>query len=483
MATQTTPQRARTPADDPKCHYLIVSDLHLRGGFANLTAGHYHFDEEFADFLRHYRLHRRSDRPWRLVIAGDFIEFLYITDRPAKGERMVAGCTWDEEEDFYGPEAEAPKSAWKLDTILRASHPQLLIALARFLAEGNELVCLRGNHDAEMFWPEVQEHFRRLIARHHPEDIPLREMREAVAERVKFPDWYWHEPGVIYVEHGCQYDPFCSFDHFLYPVDPSRPTRIDAGISELAIRYFTNPMKDIDAMAAENIMSVSQYIGWVLTSGLGRLPSILSLYGRLVRRIVGSSGSHDPAARAAVREEHLRRVDAMDVRFGLPPGTSRAIDAMHKTPVLRSRLGAVRFSGADIVFFVTACVLGGLGLLVMAPDRWGLLGALAAFGTAGLIAYAAALRFGSIAEAAKLRRTAENVAKLTGSPLVVFGHSHSAGNWHLDERTEYMNVGTWVPSGENAFFIFAEVDTSGERPAARVLRWNKRERHPEDYAT
>ena len=34
---------------------LIVSDLHLRGGFENRTERLYHFDEEFADFLRNFQ--------------------------------------------------------------------------------------------------------------------------------------------------------------------------------------------------------------------------------------------------------------------------------------------------------------------------------------------------------------------------------------------------------------------------------------------
>ncbi len=54
--------------------YLIVSDLHLRGGFNNPTEGLYHYDEEFADFLRYYRLHRTPARPWTLIIGGDFME-------------------------------------------------------------------------------------------------------------------------------------------------------------------------------------------------------------------------------------------------------------------------------------------------------------------------------------------------------------------------------------------------------------------------
>jgi hypothetical protein len=49
---------------DAEFDYLIVSDSHLRDGFDNPTEGLYHFDEEFAGFLRYYRLNRASDHPW-----------------------------------------------------------------------------------------------------------------------------------------------------------------------------------------------------------------------------------------------------------------------------------------------------------------------------------------------------------------------------------------------------------------------------------
>ena len=136
--------------------YLIVSDLHLRGGFDNPTEGLYHFDEEFADFLRYYRLHRASGRPWRLIIGGDFIEFLYITDLPDPNERLLRGATFIESEYRYGAGTEAQKSRWKLDVILRSSHPQLLLALARFVAEGNEIIVLRGNHDSRCSGPRCR---------------------------------------------------------------------------------------------------------------------------------------------------------------------------------------------------------------------------------------------------------------------------------------------------------------------------------------
>ena len=61
---------------DPSHDILIISDLHLRGGWDSPSLGLYHFDAEFADFLRYYRLHHASDRRWQLIIAGDLIEFL-----------------------------------------------------------------------------------------------------------------------------------------------------------------------------------------------------------------------------------------------------------------------------------------------------------------------------------------------------------------------------------------------------------------------
>jgi len=172
---------------EPAFDYLVVSDLHLRGGFNNPTQGLYHFDAEFADFLRYYRLHRSPSQRWRLVIGGDFIEFLYITDLPNPKDRLLRVRPSAESEYRYGANTEAQKSRWKLDTILRSGHPQLLLALARFVLDGNEIVILRGNHDIEMSWPEVQEHFRRLIAEHHPADVAYMTMKELVAERVQFP--------------------------------------------------------------------------------------------------------------------------------------------------------------------------------------------------------------------------------------------------------------------------------------------------------
>jgi len=463
------------------CNYLVVSDLHLRGGFDNPTEGLYHFDEEFADFLRYYRLHRGSNRPWHLVIGGDFIEFLYITDRPDPNERLLRGCTFMESEYRYGAGTESPKSRWKLDRILRSSHPQLLLALARFVAEGNEVIVLRGNHDSEMFWPEVQEHFRRLIAEHHPADVSYMAMKEAVAQRVQFPEWFLYVPDLLYVEHGCQYDQFCSFQYFMYPVVPESPTRIQMSIAELSIRYFTNQMKMINAMAAENIKSVSEYIGWVLRGNWSMLPRTFNLYTGMVRRVLAKSGRPDPQAESAVRAEHERRVAATDEHFGLPPGTAALVDAMHSTPVMRFPFAMAQFLAIDLIAGSLALALAAAAVLIWYPARVGLLALVGAAALAALIGYIGALRFRRVTEAAELNRTAGRLAQLFKVPYVIFGHSHGAGRWSLPGGGTYVNVGTWVPEGDAAYFVYFAAEGEGAAHTGRLWRWQKAKREPEPF--
>jgi len=461
--------------------YLIVSDLHLRGGFDNPTEGLYHFDEEFADFLRYYRLNRVSDRPWRLIIAGDFVEFLYITDMPGVNEPLLRGVAYTASESVYGLSTEAPKARWKLDRILRSCHPQLLLALARFVAEGNSIVVLRGNHDVEMFWPEVQAHFRRLIAEHHPADSSYMAMKEAVAQRVEFGDWFWYVPGLLYVEHGCQYDQFCCFENFMNPVVPTHPSLIQNSISELSVRYFTNPMKMLNAMAAENINSIAEYLGWVLGSGRAVLPRVLRLYGGMVRRIMAKSGVPDRAAEQAVRAEHERRVAEMDHRFALPPGTAAQVHALRATQVMRSRMAAARFLALDLFAAGGLLIAAIVYVLAAYPARIGVLAGVVAAAVVGAILYVGALRFRKVLEYQHLGRIAQRLGSLFRVSHVVLGHSHEAQVAPLANGADYVNVGTWVPAGTDAYFVYFALSGEGEGRRGHLWRWHKREQRPEPF--
>lgn len=460
-------------------NYLVISDLHLRGGQSDPTAGLYHFDEELADFLRYYRLNRQQDRPWLLVIAGDFVEFLYITDLPDPDDPLLRGATFSASEHRYGAGTEALKARWKLDRILRTSHPQLLLALARFLAEGNHIVLLRGNHDTEMVWPEVQAHFRRLVTEHHPADVGFMAMKQAVAERLHFGPWFWFVPERLYVEHGCQYDPFCAFEYFLYPVVPARPERIENSISDLSVRYFANQMKLLNAMATENIKSISEYLWWVVKGNLRIVPRAARLYGGMVRGVLGKSGRPDPQREEAVRLEHDRRLTAADEQLGLAPGTTARVHAMHARPVMRSRWSAARFLGLDLFAAVGFLLLIAAVILVRYPSQWRWLLVVALVGVLGAVVYGGVLRFMRIVEYAQLRGIGERLAGMFGVANVVFGHSHKAGSAQLPNGSHYFNVGTWVPLQKHAYFVYFAL--TADAPSGRLWRWNKEAQEPEAF--
>jgi len=172
---------------------------------------------------------------------------------------------------------------------------------------------------------------------------------------------------------------------------------------------------------------------------------------------------------------------AINERFRLPAGTAEAVDAMHATPVMRNVLATARFlaldlfAGAGLIALLTAVIM------VWYPARTGLLALIAAVAALGLVLYVGALRFRHITDAAELPRTAERLAALFDVPYVVFGHSHTAGTWPLAGGSTYVNVGTWVPEGEAAYFVYFAVTGSGAERRAGLWRWNKSGALPQPF--
>ena len=73
--------------------------------------------------------------------------------------------------------------------------------MSHFLARGNDIVFVPGNHDEEVILPEVQHHLRSRLAAVPGEAEPAEERG-----RILFTPWFYYEPGFAYVEHGHFYD-------------------------------------------------------------------------------------------------------------------------------------------------------------------------------------------------------------------------------------------------------------------------------------
>src|SRR5207302_2728230 len=196
-------------------HNLIaISDLHLgadlKPGARRPAPAAAAIDRHLVEFFDHYATRHREGKPWRLVLDGDIVDFVAVTVTPDPGQEPFEIRA---EERQFGLANEESKCIWKLRRVFER-HSAIFDALARFVQAGNSVSLIRGNHDAEFSWPGVKVEFKRLLADRANLAGPARRRFE---RQVTFHDWFYLEPGFLYVEHGNAHDPYCMPEHFLAP--------------------------------------------------------------------------------------------------------------------------------------------------------------------------------------------------------------------------------------------------------------------------
>ncbi|MFA5098541.1 MAG: metallophosphoesterase [Candidatus Margulisiibacteriota bacterium] len=269
---------------EPPRILLIVSDLHLSSGWDENTKRlslneDFFFDQSFQRFLNFYiakgsREKRRID----LIIAGDFVDLLQVTDK-VENEKGIALKKLDGEditqtELDYGLGTSPRKSCWKLKKVIKG-HTVFFQELVKFLLADNRVIILPGNHDIEFALPEVQKCLREELLGFLPEEeaggpaweaeperrLDKEEAQILMSRNLCFHPWFYYEPGLLYVEHGHQYDCLNSFDYFLHPLTPAEATEkfIYLPVGSFFVRYLFNKLENIFPFA-DNMKPVTNFI-------------------------------------------------------------------------------------------------------------------------------------------------------------------------------------------------------------------------------
>lgn len=194
-----------------KTRYL-VSDLHLGAGD---HLDDFNQDESFAAFLESIAKRRGSE----LVINGDFIDFAAVILDKESSKAFSR---------FGSKEGESER---KLERVLEA-HESLFGALRRFMARGNRVVLVPGNHDVDLFWPKVRDRLLDVL------DSPD-------SEHFHFESSGIYKEGALYVEHGNQYYADSAFEDFTHPFlrDPKTgELRLERSWATCFLEYFSNGM-------------------------------------------------------------------------------------------------------------------------------------------------------------------------------------------------------------------------------------------------
>ncbi len=413
----------------------------MRGESVHLAS---RIDEVFTRFIDHYL---REDR-CQLVVNGDFIDFWNV-DLP--GDHELSG------------EALAVR---RLHAVLDA-HPAVEDGLARFLAVGNSIVFVAGNHDAELLYPGVQ---RALAQRLMPNGVDAQasitltgmvRLTDIRPGRIRFVRWFLREEGGAWIEHGHQFDPACRTPAHL---SPTRSGRLVQTVAEVATRSFSNLMPEI-AYDAPDRFSTMDYVRWAFARGLRFVLRVLLLYLRMVGRVLvlwASTGRVDKAGKA----EHERRLRSVADNAGLQMSTLDALERMAPPPGAATVVGVLTITSLDklLAVLIPGTLAVGLGRLFSASALM--------CAAAGLTATALAFAYMSRRPrkrhvAADMAAAAAQVGHVTGAPLVVMGHSHH-GTIERRGGVLYANSGSWI---DGLHLVVFRDEVTGALSHVELRRW------------
>ena len=458
-------------SEAPPHDVYIASDLHLCEGwlesehrYARLEV--FFYDREFARWIDRILADQGAkERGALLVLNGDCLDFLAVNRCPDNEVAKERGFLITRAERKFGLASSESKSVWKTERIL-AGHPLFFTALARFLAAGHRLVMLRGNHDVELYWPEVQDCIAAGIV-----ELALREKLVetpgGLRERIEFRQWFYHERGRLYVEHGNQYDESNSFRYGLCPELPGRYTDdrevgLDYPLGSLFVRYLYNKLKTVDPFGAY-FVSIEQYLRLVGSYNFMDMVRVLFLhvpiFFRAIKglRLFETASMSEPERLHKARRARLARTeepiaDDLDRLVVTPAGKTKYAFLLELlTPVLR---GIFTFVGIGLValllwFTIFQVIQHESGLAEGAFARASLMMVLAVLTFVGLfVAFTRINRRLRGAGDPMLERLCERatlIGNALDAPLICFGHSHVPDYRVIrGGASVYANSGTWI---------------------------------------
>jgi UDP-2,3-diacylglucosamine pyrophosphatase LpxH len=404
---------------------IIVSDLHLG---ATSRPGHFEHDGEFQRFLEYLTQDAiRNSLGLRLVMLGDIFDFPSVPS--------MSGNRRDSDADLVD----------RLQRVLYC-HPLFTQALNAFVAAGNRLDFLPGNHDPGLMRLTVQTLIRSALSAPSESDL-------------RFHPWIFSLPGLLYAEHGNQYHDINSFPEWLnaqaHPLNETGKP-IGAKLDDLVMTLASKTDRSANSVP----ISLTGVVRHQLHDPR-KLVRSLPVFARFGVEVIRASISIWSPIDAR-RRRHYRRtwMSVAEAETGLSLSVLAAIDRLAERNA-RAWPGRIWKSGRSL--FVTRLRRKGTRS-----------------GSATGLAMTGETRKTHFSE------TGKTIAKILAddgqaAPIIAFGHTHLADLAHYPEST-VVNAGTWLdaepgnssagPRQSEMSFIRIDVDVSTDNPDVALLKWN-----------
>ncbi len=459
--------------------FIVFSDVHLgadlvqhaRPWTVSKLREVKRIDNDLSSMLDYYRERATPGRTWRLVIAGDLVDFIGMSIAPV-GDATLATPLTDEERS-HGLGSAQDHAAEKMRAVARR-HDLVFRKLAEFIADGHSLVLIRGNHDVEFYWDTAKHAFVDAIVErcHALNGDPI--ATRAFRERIEFSPWFYYVEGLLYVEHGHQYDETCSYEHVLAPISPTDGRRIRWSISDVLLRYVVRPTPGFGSEGHDN-QSMMHYVRLGLSMGVKGCASLAYRFFSAIAHLFAIWSEQFDRGASWVRAEHERRLARLSGRLRIGSRKLRQLAALSATPVTGRFYSIMRAVFLDGVLGVMFSLLSILVLSLASPLPWHALLAIAGAQAVGIYAWAKSSKVHDAVDA--VRRGAVRVAQLLPTPFIVMGHTHSPTVEPVADGVTYVNLGSWahddldgpVSDAARTHLVIRVVDG---RPEASLFEWD-----------
>ena len=423
----------------PPYKLAVVSDLHLSEGWDEdgylQKKEDFFFDQSFKRFLAYLgEKAKEGDFHYRLLINGDFVDFLQFTTVP--GEEVIPGETFTKRERSVGLGTGEAKTLWKLDRLVNG-HNVFFTAIADFLAKGHQLFILPGNHDIEWVMPGLQASFKQRVS-------GLVEAAGDLGDRITFLPWFYYDPLLsVFVEHGSQYDDINSFDYFLWPY--RKDGSIDLPAGSFFVRYLFNRIEELYPFA-DNMKPLTKFLGWALTrfqTYRGWPPQVITFF-QFFWNTLRKAGPVQKDWVKELQDRQMHEIEKVAQMSALEEGKLQAL----KSHWVRSALHHHRWLGLLKSFCGNSKL-----------DKW------------------------------YYQDQAREVQRVVGTRYTIFGHTHEADLCTLStspdrKKNEYVNSGSWTKSfaanheeallKEENEFVYVHIGYDEKKEGIRMdlLRWD-----------
>jgi UDP-2,3-diacylglucosamine pyrophosphatase LpxH len=423
------------------CNLLVISDLHLGDGIRS-DSPPVHPCDELCDFIQHYTRERRDDLPWHLIINGDMVDFIGVCLMPDEAG-LLQGLP--EDDHYYGLGTRPHAAALKMSHVL-THHEDIFQALAGFMGVGNRVSIVVGNHDAAFHFEQVQQALRDSLSRLWQADPASREPEalsaEGLDEALTFCPWFYFEKGVAWIEHGHQYDPYCSFDSVLDPATDERD--LDPNVDSAIMHYVSNHFMKMRSNSWNK--GFFWYLSWSFQQGASKLTDIYGGYRDMVFSLLSrwKRRTFNTEERRRRRKRHAMALKALAAKVKLGEDVLIALHNLRQKPIINELGSLIQGLMLDRLLLL---MLGPLLVLVPLFLPWPHNAVAWLVSVLVLIPTTRSAFQPRISPDPRefMRQVTSTIRRKTQVPIVVFGHSHDPAVIQDDDEGLYFNTGSWVP--------------------------------------